>query len=72
MQREALLKGWKVRRWVVTVHGIGYRVPVFYVVERTWFLLGRDGSRTAISPGRARGLMVEVYGVEYEEWENAA
>lgn len=71
LQRVALLNGWKVRRWVVE-QGIAYRVPVFYAMDRGWYLVDREGVRVPISRSRARGLMVEVYGDEYLEWENAA
>ncbi len=67
LQTLALRYGWKVRRWVVD-RGIAYRVPVFVAWERTWYLLSRDGGRMAISVARARALMDEVYGPEYEEW----
>lgn len=69
-QTRALVAGWKVRRWVVE-QGIAYRVPVF-VHMHGWVLLDREGGRTAISAARARGLMVEVYGDEYLEWEQSA
>lgn len=69
-QTRALVRGWKVRRWVVE-QSIAYRVPVF-VHMHGWVLLDREGGRTPISAGRARGLMVEVYGDEYLEWEQAA
>jgi len=68
MQRKALLCGWKVRRWVVD-RGIAYRVPVFYVPDQAWFLIDGSGLRMQISRARARGLMEEVYGPEYEKWE---
>ena len=71
MQRVALLNGWKVKRFVVD-RDIAYRVPVYYAMERTWFLLSADGTRVPISRAKARGLMVEVYGPQYEDWENAA
>lgn len=69
-QTRALLAGWKVRRWVVE-QGIAYRVPVF-VSMHGWVLVDREGGRTVISAARARGLMVEVYGDEYLEWEQGA
>lgn len=71
LQRKALLMGWKVRSWVRD-RGIAYRVPVFYVFERAWFLLDAEGNRFPISRARARALMDEVYGPEYYEWEAAA
>lgn len=68
IQTKALRYGWKVRKWVGE-QGIAYRVPVYYAAERVWYLLDAVGGRTAISHARARGLMVEVYGDEYDEWE---
>ncbi len=68
LQTRALLCGWKVRRWV----NAAYRVPVYYAVERVWYLVNAAGGRTVISPAKARGLMVEVYGADvYAEWEAA-
>ena len=71
LQSKALLMGWKVRTWVRD-QGIAYRVPVFFAVERNWFLLDREGRRFPIGRARARALMVEVYGPEYEKWEATA
>lgn len=68
-QRVALLNGWKVRRFVVD-QAIAYRVPVFYAVERDWFLIDREGVRVPIGRARARALMIEAYGPLYEDWEN--
>lgn len=61
MQALALVRGWKVRRFVVE-QGIAYRVPVLYVPERTWFVVSTDGKRSPILRARVDGLMTEVYG----------
>jgi hypothetical protein len=69
LSTQALKLGWAVRRFVVD-QAIAYRVPVFYAVERAWFLIDRDGARVPIGRARARALMIEVYGPLYEDWEN--
>jgi hypothetical protein len=68
LQKRALRFGWKVRRWVKHPE----HVPVFYQLELRWYVLDGQGRRHPISRGRARGLMEEVYGPEYDEWEDAA
>lgn len=69
LQVKALAFGWKVPRWVSDAA----LVPVFFWIERAWFLLGRDGTRVQITFGQAWRSMVEVYGEEqYVEWEKAA
>lgn len=67
LQREALLNGWKVARFVKDP-GL---VPVFYPLLGGWHVLRGDG-RELISGPAARVLMVDVYGAKYEEWEQAA
>lgn len=72
LQARALVLGWKVRRWVQT-RGLVDRVPVFYVWERRWCVLGRDGGRVPISAAQAEVLLVDVYGaVEFERMREAA
>lgn len=61
LQAAALRFGWKVPRWVETPG----MVPVWYPLERTWFLLAKTGSRTALTPARAMELMDEIYGAQY-------
>ncbi len=63
LQRAALRFGWKVRGWV-EYPGM---VPVWYPLERSWFLLGRTGERTRMSHFDAMAAMHEVYGDEYLE-----
>lgn len=69
-QREALLNGWKVRRWVHRQGRCG-DVPVFYPLLGGWHVLRGEG-RELVTVAAARVLMVDVYGAKYEEWEQAA
>lgn len=65
LQREALLYGWKVQRWVSRPE----RVPVLYWEPRQWCVLTLDGSREFITADIARELMGAVYGDDrYSEW----
>ncbi|AYG02392.1 HNH endonuclease [Gryllotalpicola protaetiae] len=60
LQATALLRGWKVRRWVPFEQLL--EVPVYYPLARAWYLLDRIGGRTPIDSGRAMQLMVDLYG----------
>lgn len=62
-QRVALRWGWKVRSWV-TDRG---RVPVYYILERTWYRLLPDGGRERLSWHEAMEMMTDVYGPSYDE-----
>jgi hypothetical protein len=62
LQKVALLRGWKVRRWVKDPG----RVPVWFPLERSWFVLGPDGLRTPTTDLAAKRMMADVYG---ENWE---
>ncbi len=65
LQLEALVYGWKVKRWVRDAG----RVPVLYMSSRQWCVLRPDGSREFITAKRSRELMGAVYGDEiYVEW----
>ncbi len=65
LQLEALVYGWKVKRWVRYAGD----VPVLYWSSRQWCLLRVDGSREYISAIRARERMGGIYGDEiYCEW----
>jgi hypothetical protein len=68
---EALLMGWKVRRWVFHQNRCD-EVPVFYVPDGRWYLLTFTGVRVPISKGKAARLMREVYGSGYDEWLEVA
>lgn len=68
LQREALARGWKVARWVKHPED----VPVFYMMERTWWVLSTRGTRLRVSAAEAIAMMQRVYGAEYEEWRVAA
>lgn len=57
-QMVALAMGWKVRRWVK----LPEYVPVFYVNEHQWYVLGSWGERTRISSAVALVMMQTVYG----------
>lgn len=61
LQAAALRFGWKVARWVASPG----RVPVWFVLERQWFLLAATGVRTPISAVEAMEAMHEVYGDRY-------
>lgn len=65
LQMLALARGWKVRRFVKEP-GL---VPVFYAVERVWFVLTKTGERVPISPAVAVEAMRGVYGDEWDRWE---
>jgi hypothetical protein len=67
LQTLALLRGWKVRRWVKDASS----VPVWYPLLGGWHVLRGEG-REWVSARAARVLMVDVYGDEYERWEMAA
>lgn len=71
LQDKALACGWKIRNWVYE-QGRASEVPVFYAPELTWFELTADGRRLPITPVQASLMMQAVYGVEYEEWVEAA
>lgn len=60
-QTVALAMGWKVRRWVRHPE----YVPVFYVNEHAWFILGRDGLRDRIGVNAALQMMRDVYGPSF-------
>lgn len=62
LQATALLRGWKVRRWVADCE----LIPVYYPVERAWFLLTVEGSRVRLSWDAAIGMMRAVYGATYD------
>lgn len=66
-QIEALLNGWKVRRWVFQQNRCD-EVPVLYMPERSWFRLTFSGLRLPVSRPAAYRMMHEVYGPEYDEW----
>lgn len=66
--REALALGWKVARWVSRPED----VPVFYPLERTWFVLSTRGTRLRINDVEAIAMMRDVYGDQYDEWAAAA
>lgn len=68
LQRVALLRGWKVKRSVKQPA----LVPVFYPLFGGWHVLSQDGTRVPVSDAVALGMMREVYGPEYEKWEQAA
>lgn len=63
LQRIALRWGWKVRSWV-SDRG---RVPVYYVLERTWYRLLPDGARERLTWHEAMEMMSAVYGPSYDE-----
>lgn len=63
LQLEALVNGWKVRRWVKDKAG----VPVNYVQERQWYVLTTSG-RAPISAEQAMTMMHEMYGEQYDQW----
>lgn len=67
LQTVALMRGWKVRRWVQQKGQCGL-VPVFYTADQMWFVLTGDGLRVAISPAAAAELMRDVYGDEWDRW----
>ena len=61
LQGSALRFGWKVRSWVRDCSS----VPVYYLLERTWYQLVSDGSRVRLAPARAVRMMRKVYGDSY-------
>lgn len=63
LQMVALKYGWKVRSWVADCAS----VPVYFIKERTWFRLTREGTRVRLSRAEAMRMMHEVYGVQYDE-----
>lgn len=67
LQMVALKYGWKVRGWVKKRFGTLSVVPVYYVLERTWFRLTREGKRERLSQAEAMGMMHKVYGEQYDE-----
>lgn len=69
-QTEALRFGWKVRSWVAD-QGRAAEVPVFYTIDRGWYVLD-GGRRRRVSERAALVMMREVYGDEYDAWEVAA
>lgn len=68
LQIKALLRGWKVPRWVK----VPALVPVFYPLFGGWHVLGQDGTRVPVSVKVALDMMRDVYGDEYEKWEKVA
>lgn len=62
-QADALRYGWKVRSWVDDAA----RVPVWYVTDRAWYVLKKDGLRHRVPLHVATEMMVEVYGLAYLE-----
>lgn len=71
LQREALLRGWKVKRWA---HAAS--VPVFYPHPAGGFLPGwyrlKDDQRYGIDETEALDMMRDVYGDMYDDWRDAA
>lgn len=63
LQHVALKNGWKVKRWVADCA----LVPVYYLIERTWYRLTREGKREPLTVAEAMGMMHEVYGEQYDE-----
>lgn len=63
MQRQALRFGWKVRSWVQRPE----LVPVWFVLDRSWFTLTTDGRRVPVTRVRAMEMMHDVYGDAYDE-----
>ena len=63
LQTKALQFGWKVPRWVKNPE----RVPVFFWMERTWYVLMVEGTRKRVSASLAMAMMREVYGDAYVE-----
>lgn len=65
LQLEAIVYGWKVRRWVRDAGA----VPVLYWESRQWCRLTADGHRVFVPASAALRLMGAVYGDEvYHEW----
>ncbi|WP_022886390.1 hypothetical protein [Glaciibacter superstes] len=62
LQTVALLRGWKVKKWVKDPG----RVPVWFPLERSWSVLLPDGSRVPTTEVAAKRMMADVYG---EQWE---
>ena len=62
LQGSALRFGWKVRSWVKDCA----LVPVYYLLERTWYQLASDGQRIRLTPAAALRMMRDVYGLGYE------
>lgn len=67
LQHVALKYGWKVRGWVKGRFETLSVVPVYYLLERTWYRLTRDGLRVPVSKAEAMAMMHEVYGEQYDE-----
>lgn len=67
LQKVALKYGWKVRGWVKERHETLSVVPVYFLPERTWFRLTREGSRVRLARAEAMAMMHAVYGVQYDE-----
>jgi hypothetical protein len=71
LQAQALRFGWKVPSWVRD-QDRGGDVPVYYLLERAWFRLHRDGRRTQVTRERALRMMHDVYGDEYDDEKGLA
>lgn len=54
LQERALMCGWKVRRFSPFTPA---QIPVWYPLERMWFLLNVDGSRDRVVEGDALEIM---------------
>ena len=63
LQAEALRCGWKIRKCVSDAA----RVPVFYPLDKTWFMLTGEGMRIRITTAEAMSMMHDVYGTEYDD-----
>lgn len=69
LQSWALLRGYKVPRWVLDVAA----VPVRYGHEGLWMLLDHEGERHVISAGEAMRELHHVYGIgQVEAWREDA
>jgi len=71
LQLEALLKGWKVRKWAYAP-----LVPVFYPHSTAMYLKGwyrlEDDQRYGIDAEKAELMMRDVYGSLYDDWKGQA
>ncbi|MGX5770800.1 hypothetical protein ACWKWN_08620 [Microbacterium trichothecenolyticum] len=63
-QTEALVYGWKVRRWVTDAGA----VPVFNKPLRLWAQLMPDGGVRILQPRDAHEAMRRAYGSEWDRW----
>lgn len=68
MQTDALRFGWKVRRWIDRPT----RVPVYSLIDRTWWHLDDHGSRERLDDYEAEHLMRLAYGPEWDDMQAVA